>query len=149
MIPMRNLASPDRNPRRSNRPSRRDVLRQLFRIGLSVPFVGSLVGMLRRVQATSVPGTISIPPDVPTGLSVVESVIVHRENNGTIRVFFARCTHLGCQIDRIVGEEAVCPCHGSRFRADGTVSTGPATRPLKPCRFEADPATGGWIARAA
>jgi Rieske Fe-S protein len=124
------------------------VLRHIFAFGLTIPFFGSLVAMLRRVQATSVPATVTIPPDVSVGLSVVESVIVHRENNGTIRVFSARCTHLGCQIDRIVGDEAVCPCHGSRYRADGTVSAGPATRPLRPFRIEPDPASGGWIARA-
>lgn len=124
------------------------MLRRILAFGLTIPFFGSLVVMLRRVQAVSVPATVTIPPDVSVGLSVVESVIVHRENNGTIRVFSARCTHLGCHIDRIVGDEAVCPCHGSRYRADGTVSAGPATRPLRPFRIEPDPASGGWIARA-
>jgi cytochrome b6-f complex iron-sulfur subunit len=43
----------------------------------------------------------------------------------------AICTHLGCitqwdpNIDLIA-----CPCHGSRFRKDGTVVHGPAPRPL-------------------
>jgi cytochrome b6-f complex iron-sulfur subunit len=42
------------------------------------------------------------------------------------------CTHLGCitqwdpNIDLIA-----CPCHGSRFRKDGTVVHGPAPRPLQ------------------
>ncbi len=115
---------------------------------MSLPLIGSLVAMLRRVETMSVPQSVTIPPDVPAGLSVVASAIVHREDNGTLRVFSGRCTHLGCRIDRIVGEEAVCPCHGSRFRADGTVSAGPAARPLQPLRIEPDPASGGWIARA-
>jgi Rieske Fe-S protein len=123
-------------------------LRRILAFGLAIPFVGSLVVMLRQVQAASVPVTVAIPPDVLVGLSVVESVIVHRDTSGTIRVFSARCTHLGCRIDRIVGDEAVCPCHGSRYRADGTVSAGPATRPLKAFGLERDPASGGWIARA-
>jgi Rieske Fe-S protein len=104
--------------------------------------------MLRRVRATDVPADVIIPADVPAGLSVVASVIVYREPGGSIRVFSGRCTHLGCQIDRVIDGEAVCPCHGSRYRADGAVSTGPATKPLRPCRIEPDPATGGWIARA-
>ena len=43
----------------------------------------------------------------------------------------AICTHLGCvtqwkpEIDQIA-----CPCHGSKFKADGTKIEGPAPRPL-------------------
>jgi cytochrome b6-f complex iron-sulfur subunit len=43
----------------------------------------------------------------------------------------ATCTHLGCMTryekenDRIF-----CPCHGSQFAVDGTVTGGPAPRPL-------------------
>lgn len=124
------------------------MLGRLLAIGLAVPFLGGLVAMLRREQAASVPATVLIPPDTSVGLSVLDAVIVSRASNGTIRVFSSRCTHLGCHIDRIVGDEAVCPCHGSRYRADGTVSAGPATRPLKPFRLEPDPVSGGWIARA-
>ncbi len=39
------------------------------------------------------------------------------------------CTHLGC----VVGTTEIgfdCPCHGSRFDAEGTVLGGPAPRPL-------------------
>jgi len=43
----------------------------------------------------------------------------------------ARCTHLGCT-PNYFPEEGVfkCPCHGSRFRSDGTNFAGPAPRPL-------------------
>jgi Rieske Fe-S protein len=104
--------------------------------------------MLRRVEASDIPAAVTIPPDVSVGLSIVESVLVHREDNGRISAFSARCTHLGCHIDRVVNDEAVCPCHGSRYRADGSVSAGPATRPLRPFLVAPDPASGGWIARA-
>lgn len=148
MVPGTSPASDARHPRHPARLSRRLVLRRILAVGLAIPFVGALVAMLRRLQATSVPTAVTIPPDVSIGLSVVESVIVHRAENGAIHAFSARCTHLGCHIDRIVDDEAACPCHGSRYRADGTVSAGPATRPLKPCRIEPDPGSGGWIARA-
>jgi Rieske Fe-S protein len=116
-------------------------------IALGIPLATALVAMLRRVQASQQPTTVIIPPDVAVGLSALDGVLVQRGSDGTIRVFSGRCTHLGCRIDRVLGDEAVCPCHGSRYRADGTVAAGPATRPLTPLTLEPDPGTGGWIAR--
>ncbi len=103
--------------------------------------------MLRREQAREVPAVVAIPADVPEGLSIVESAIVYRERGGAIHAFSGRCTHLGCRIDRVIGDEAVCPCHGSRYTSNGTVAAGPATRPLRHLRIEPDPAAGGWTAR--
>ncbi|HEX4942730.1 MAG TPA: Rieske (2Fe-2S) protein [Usitatibacteraceae bacterium] len=117
-------------------------------MAVGLPFAGLLVAMLRRVRARQLPGAVRIPPDVAMGLSVIEGAIVHRDIGGVPRAFSARCTHLGCRIDRVAGDEVVCPCHGSRYRSDGTVAAGPATRALAPMRIEPDPASGGWIARA-
>jgi len=128
-------------------PPRRRFLRQVVGVAVGIPLVGALVAMLRREQAREVPAVVSIPADVPTGLSVVESVVVYREPGGAIHAFSGRCTHLGCRIDRVIGDEAVCPCHGSRYKADGTVAAGPASRPLRRLRIDPDPAAGGWTAR--
>jgi nitrite reductase/ring-hydroxylating ferredoxin subunit len=42
----------------------------------------------------------------------------------------AVCPHLGCLVE--LGEEGgfICPCHDSRFDAEGQVLNGPATQPL-------------------
>jgi cytochrome b6-f complex iron-sulfur subunit len=43
----------------------------------------------------------------------------------------AVCTHLGCMtVWKQDSGLIACPCHGSNFRADGTVLGGPAPRPL-------------------
>ncbi len=127
--------------------SRRHAFRRLLSFAVGLPIVGAAVALLRREQARQTPQAVPIPADVPVGLSVTGTALVFRDASG-LRAYSARCTHLGCRIDRVVGDEVVCPCHGSRFRADGSVAAGPAARPLVRLRVEADPKSGGWIARA-
>lgn len=58
---------------------------------------------------------------------------VRRDESGHLHVLSARCPHLGC-IVRWSGADRTweCPCHGSRFAADGTLVEGPATGDLVP-----------------
>jgi cytochrome b6-f complex iron-sulfur subunit len=47
------------------------------------------------------------------------------------RVVSAVCPHEGCEVAWDAGGRSFfCPCHDSRFGADGSALTGPATRPL-------------------
>jgi cytochrome b6-f complex iron-sulfur subunit len=42
------------------------------------------------------------------------------------------CTHLGCTFPwNEVDQQFQCPCHGSRYSAEGVVLHGPANLPLK------------------
>lgn len=56
---------------------------------------------------------------------------VQRDDDGELHVLSARCTHLGCIVGWNPADRAwECPCHGSRFDADGTLVQGPATADL-------------------
>ncbi len=48
-----------------------------------------------------------------------------------------RCSHRGCALHEgtLQGDTITCPCHGSTFRLDGSIVTGPATAPQ--LRFDA------------
>ncbi len=57
---------------------------------------------------------------------------VSRDMGGTLQVHSATCPHLGCHVHWNRAEQSWdCPCHGSRFDAQGQVLNGPATRPLR------------------
>jgi len=58
-----------------------------------------------------------------------KSILVVRTDEQTFVALSAICTHAGCTV-RFDGTRVVCPCHGSTFALDGTVTHGPATRPL-------------------
>jgi cytochrome b6-f complex iron-sulfur subunit len=66
------------------------------------------------------PGQAFMPPG--------RSVAVFRDEGGIWAVSTV-CTHLGC-IVKANADGFECPCHGSRFAADGAVTKGPAPKPL-------------------
>jgi len=71
--------------------------------------------------------------DVPVGGGrVFENleVVVTQPVAGRFVGLTAVCTHTGCSVDKVVDGLIECPCHGSRYRLDGTVARGPAPRAL-------------------
>jgi Rieske Fe-S protein len=71
--------------------------------------------------------------DVPVGGGrVFENleVVVTQPTAGRFVGLTAVCTHTGCIVDKVVDGLIECPCHGSRYRLDGTVAAGPAPRAL-------------------
>ena len=83
-------------------------------------------------------GEVKDVADIPPGEGAVmreglTKVATYRDENGEIHSCSAVCTHLGCIVQWNSGEKTWdCPCHGSRFSAEGKVLHGPAFRALEP-----------------
>lgn len=61
-----------------------------------------------------------------------ETFAAWRAPGGELFAVSQVCTHAGCKVHwNSVETTWDCPCHGSRFRPDGTVVEGPALAPLK------------------
>ncbi len=96
---------------------------------------------------------IGLPKAFPQGHKFLSAfrIFVFKEEKG-MHTISCVCTHLGCNVqiaefgeprkvkygDAEVEEtfEFVCPCHGSKFRADGTNYIGPAPTPLPHYKME-------------
>ena len=79
-------------------------------------------------------GSRSLVPDVP-------ALLIHNQNG--FSALSLVCTHLGCTVEqKDSGFE--CPCHGSRYDANGKVLRGPAQKALRALRVEVN-STGNLI----
>ena len=66
-----------------------------------------------------------------------ERVAVYRDEDGSLHTLSPVCTHLACHVSWNRAEKTWdCPCHGSRFSADGGVIQGPAVKDLKKLNLE-------------
>lgn len=75
--------------------------------------------------------SIGKPDAYPPGTRITldaRRICVVREGDKVAAVS-TTCTHLGCIVG-LSDTGFACPCHGSRFDSDGTVTGGPAPRPL-------------------
>lgn len=146
--PIRRPLIPPRTRAHAGHPSTGISRRRFLAFAAAVPFAFASLAMLDGLEKTRPAAPIRLPSDLPVGLTLTGDVIASRSPDGRLRAFAARCTHLGCRLGRIVDGQIVCPCHGSRFFADGQVAAGPAARPLTEWPVTRDPVSGGWIVHA-
>jgi cytochrome b6-f complex iron-sulfur subunit len=133
---MTSMLSPSRSRLDPEPQPRRDFL-GLAALGAALSaLLFAALGMLRLPKAAvlSSPSKkfrVTLPESLGAGQAYIppgRAVALFRDDEGVYAISTV-CTHLGCIVkDTPDGFE--CPCHGSRFAADGSVRKGPAPRPL-------------------
>ena len=126
-------------------PERPWTRREALGCGLGVVSL-AVIGCAKLPPVRDVPssgGEVSLAladyPDLQKANGVVpvrpdgrgKPIMIVRGEGEQFTALSLRCTHAGCTVGW--SEEArrfQCPCHGSRFAADGSVLKGPARRPL-------------------
>jgi cytochrome b6-f complex iron-sulfur subunit len=89
-----------------------------------LPKAAVLASPSRKFRVTLPASLAEGEPFIPPGRSVALF-----KDAGGVYAISTLCTHLGC-IVKPAGGGFDCPCHGSRFAADGTVVKGPAPTAL-------------------
>ncbi|HTP02863.1 MAG TPA: ubiquinol-cytochrome c reductase iron-sulfur subunit [Anaerolineales bacterium] len=123
-------------------PTRRDFLKLATTGLLTAAGLVGLGGLIRYLDYESDPahntvidlgsrtqypvGSRTVLPDIPAIL-IAEP--------GGFNALSLVCTHLGCTVEQSPNGFQ-CPCHGSRYSADGAVQRGPARQPLRQLQIE-------------
>ena len=154
-------------PHQPEQPGRRSVL---VKLGTAAGAAALAVqgGIVLRSLVANVsydpPARVKVgtPARFPDGLTFVAGARVFVARSGKrFRAISAVCTHLGCTVhaeallradpndpdSRRATQyyELSCPCHGSRYSADGSNVSGPAPRPLPGYRLTLAPDDGQLV----
>jgi glycine/D-amino acid oxidase-like deaminating enzyme/nitrite reductase/ring-hydroxylating ferredoxin subunit len=93
-------------------------------------------------------GEPATPEELAPGQGAVvemagDKVALYRDEQGALHALSPSCGHLGCIVSWNPAERTWdCPCHGSRYRADGVFIQGPTVKDLKPLRLTTGTDTG-------
>ena len=125
-----------------SRLSRRDFLKLARTVLLAACGLLGLDGLLRFLDTRTQPDpqtdfdggpAASFADGSRTLLAQVPAVVIKDVRGFTVLSLI--CTHLGCTVEN-KPDGFACPCHGSRFNPQGTVTRGPAAQPLNALRTE-------------
>jgi glycine/D-amino acid oxidase-like deaminating enzyme/nitrite reductase/ring-hydroxylating ferredoxin subunit len=113
-------------------PARKSLMATKEYLRENANVVASMVGDW--VSRSEVKDMADIPPGEGAILrDGLTKVAAYRDEAGELHTCSAVCTHLGCIVQWNSGEKTWdCPCHGSRFSAEGNVLNGPAVKALEP-----------------
>jgi cytochrome b6-f complex iron-sulfur subunit len=118
--------------------TRRDFLNEITLGALGIAGLGSVAvtyqffspNVLFEPSTTFRAGNPDLYPVHSVTFLLDQQVYIVRTPEGFYAVS-AICTHLGCVTQwKPDADMIACPCHGSKFKADGTKIEGPAPRPL-------------------
>jgi len=118
--------------------TRRDFFNEITGAALGIAGLGSAVVTVKFLSPNvlfepPMKFRVGTPDDYPVNsvtYMVNQQVYIVRMTEGFYAVS-AVCTHLGCITQWKPEDNLIeCPCHGSKFRRNGTVVAGPAPRPL-------------------
>ena len=121
-----------------NEVTRRDFLNEMTLGALGIAGLGSVAvtyqffspNVLFEPPTTFRAGSPDLYPVHSVTFLQDQQVYIVRMPEGFYAVS-AVCTHLGCVTQwKPDAEMIACPCHGSKFKSDGTKIEGPAPRPL-------------------
>jgi cytochrome b6-f complex iron-sulfur subunit len=128
------------------RPDRREFLAWLTRgslVAASALAIGQVARFFSYEPAGEAPSVIPVgkPETFTAGtltyVGAAQAYIGH--DDGGLYAIDAVCTHLGCLVEQKAGDGFACPCHGSRFAADGQVQNGPANKALRHLALNRNP----------
>jgi cytochrome b6-f complex iron-sulfur subunit len=128
---------------------RRDLLGLASLGSLASALLFGLIGMLRLPKAAVLASPskkfrVTLPESLAAGEAFLppgRPVSLFRDAEGVYAISNV-CTHLGC-IVKPAEDGFTCPCHGSRFGRDGSVTKGPAPAPLPWLKVTAS--NGQWV----
>ena len=112
-------------------PARKNIhaLKQFMKNGLNVTkeyFSNFFSSGIVKSEEEIKPGTGAV---LSQGM---KKIAVYKDHDGKVYRLSPICTHLGCIVDWNEGEKTWdCPCHGSRYSAQGEVINGPAMKDLE------------------
>lgn len=107
-------------------------------------FISENLNVARQYADWLTPGEVGSTDEIAPGCGAIvrrglTKVAASRDEKGVLTEVSAVCPHLGCIVHWNNAEHSWdCPCHGSRFHADGKVVNGPANVDLAPVTSEAD-----------